>query len=168
VGKRGTEIACPQCQNTIQIPASCPVEPPPLLPQIEAKPALRAIDLASSPRERQLLIITTTGNEVSGQQIERYLGIARGIVVRSPSGSESLFGGLKQIMGGNIETYARLCDPARQEAFARMIAHANDMKADAVPAASLVPAINRVLADRPQTVWLVRIGEIGHLNCAFF
>jgi uncharacterized protein YbjQ (UPF0145 family)/DNA-directed RNA polymerase subunit RPC12/RpoP len=145
---RGTEITCPQCQNTIQIPVSCPVEPP---PQIEVKPAPRAIDLASSPRERQLFIITTTGNEVSGQQIEMYLGIARGIVVRSPSGSESLFGGLKQIIGGNIETYAKLCDQARQDAFTRMIEHANNMKADAIiafryDATEFSPGVTEVLA----------------------
>jgi len=143
---RGTEIACPKCQNTIQMPAPAVVETRP-----QDRPSPRAIDLAFSSIERQMLIITTTGNEISGQTITRYLGIARGVVVRSPSGTESLFGGLKQIVGGNIESYARLCDQARQDAFSRMIEHANKMNADAViafryDATEFSPGVTEVLA----------------------
>ena len=77
-------------------------------------------------------IIVTSSNDVVGHQIARYLGIVRGIVVRSPSISQGFFGGLKQIVGGNIEVYAEVCETARREAFDRMVQHALDVDADAI------------------------------------
>ncbi len=51
-------------------------------------------------------MIVTTGNDVAGHYVAQYLGIVRGIVVRSPSITQGLLGGLKQLVGGNIESYA--------------------------------------------------------------
>lgn len=78
------------------------------------------------------MIIVTTGNEVSGQTIGAYLGIVRGIVVRTPSIAQGLIGGLKSIAGGNIEEYAQVCEEARREAFERMLRHAMQVGADAI------------------------------------
>ena len=80
----------------------------------------------------QVGLIVTTGNDVAGRTIESYLGIVRGIVVRSPDLIQGMFGGLKQIVGGNIESYARVCEDARKQAFDRMVAQAKAMRADAV------------------------------------
>ena len=77
-------------------------------------------------------MIVTTGNEIQGRPIAAYLGIVRGIVVRSPSISQGIMGGLKQIVGGNIEEYATVCEAARQEAYGRMVQHAQEIGADAV------------------------------------
>jgi len=77
-------------------------------------------------------IIVTTGNKVTGCRIRRYLGVVRGIVVRSPSIGQSFLGGLNQLVGGNIEAYAEVCEAARQEAFDRMVTHAVEIDADAV------------------------------------
>src|SRR5262245_62877320 len=77
-------------------------------------------------------MIVTTGNEVVGREIDDYIGIVRGIVVRSPSIAQGFFGGLKQIVGGNIESYAEVCEAARKEAYQRMVQHAKDRGADAV------------------------------------
>ena len=77
-------------------------------------------------------MIVTTGNDVAGRLISEYLGIVRGIVVRSPSISQGLLGGLKQIVGGNIESYARVCESAREDAFQRMLLHAQSRGADAL------------------------------------
>ena len=77
-------------------------------------------------------MIATTGNEIAGRTIKTYLGIVRGIVVRSPNIAQGFMGGLKQIVGGNIESYAAVCEKARQDAFDRMIQHATEMGADAV------------------------------------
>jgi uncharacterized protein YbjQ (UPF0145 family) len=77
-------------------------------------------------------MIVTTGNEVSGNSITGYIGIIRGIVVRSPGIGQGIMGGLKQIVGGNIESYARVCEAAREEAFERMVRHAQEHGADAV------------------------------------
>ena len=103
------------------------------------------------PGKQPKVFIITTGNEISGHTIQSYIGIARGIVVRSPSGSESFFGGLKQIVGGNIETYAKLCEEARREAFSRMVASAQEANADAIiamryDATEFAPGITEVLA----------------------
>jgi uncharacterized protein YbjQ (UPF0145 family) len=77
-------------------------------------------------------MIVTTGNEVPGRPIHKFLGVVRGIVVRSPSIAQGFFGGLKQLVGGNIEAYAQVCETARQEAFERMVDHAEEIEADAI------------------------------------
>lgn len=77
-------------------------------------------------------MIVTTGNEVSDRSIAKYLGVVRGIVVRSPTIGQGLMGGLKQIIGGNIEAYAEVCEAARSEAYERMVAHAAELGADAI------------------------------------
>jgi uncharacterized protein YbjQ (UPF0145 family) len=74
----------------------------------------------------------TTGNEVVGRPIARYIGIVRGIVVRSPTIGQGLLGGLQQIVGGNIESYAEVCEEAREEAYRRMVQHALEGGADAI------------------------------------
>jgi uncharacterized protein YbjQ (UPF0145 family) len=77
-------------------------------------------------------MIVTTGNEVSGHAIANYLGIVRGIVVRSPTIGQGFLGSLKQMVGGNIESYAQVCEAAREEAYERMVQHAEERGADAV------------------------------------
>jgi len=77
-------------------------------------------------------VIVTTGNEVAGRPIASSIGVVRGIVVRSPNIAHLLLGGLKQIVGGNIESYAQVCEAARDEAFPRMVQHAEERGADAI------------------------------------
>jgi uncharacterized protein YbjQ (UPF0145 family) len=77
-------------------------------------------------------MIVTTGNDVPGAQITKFLGVVRGIVVRSPGITQGLLGGLKQIVGGNIESYAQVCEQAREDAFQRMVVHAEEIGADAI------------------------------------
>src|SRR5438128_294801 len=77
-------------------------------------------------------MIVTTGNEIAGHSITEYMGITRGIVVRSPNIAQGFLGGLKQIVGGNIESFAQVCEAAREDAFERMVQHAQERGADAV------------------------------------
>lgn len=77
-------------------------------------------------------MIVTTGNEVESNKISEYLGVVRGIVVRSPSIGQGIIGGLKSIVGGNIEEFAQVCEAARVEAFNRMVQHAHEIGADAI------------------------------------
>jgi uncharacterized protein YbjQ (UPF0145 family) len=77
-------------------------------------------------------MIVTSGNEVSGYHISEYLGIVRGIIVRAPSIKQGLLGGLKSIIGGNIESFVEVCEAARQDAYKRMVKHAKEIDADAV------------------------------------
>jgi uncharacterized protein YbjQ (UPF0145 family) len=77
-------------------------------------------------------MIVTTGNEITSRSIVVYLGVVRGIVVRSPTIGQGILGGLNQIIGGNIEAYAQVCEAARREAYDRMVAHAAEIGADAI------------------------------------
>ena len=79
-------------------------------------------------------MIVTTCNDVPGHSIVESIGIIRGIVVRSPGIGQGIMGGLKQIVGGNIEAYARVCESAREEAFERMVEHAREHGTDALVA----------------------------------
>jgi uncharacterized protein YbjQ (UPF0145 family) len=74
----------------------------------------------------------TTGNNIEGRQIATYLGVVRGIVVRAPTVGQGFRGGLQGLLGGNIEAYAEACEQARGEAYARLLAHAEQIGADAI------------------------------------
>ncbi len=39
---------------------------------------------------------------------------------------------MRQIVGGNIESYAEVCELAREEAYQRMVEHAKETGADAI------------------------------------
>jgi len=77
-------------------------------------------------------MIVTTGNEIAGYAVSSYLGIVRGIVVRAPNLAQGLLGSLKQIVGGNIESYASVCESAREQAYERMVQHAEERGADGI------------------------------------
>ena len=71
--------------------------------------------------------------------------------MRSPNIAQGVMGGFKQMIGGNIESYARVCETAREEALERMVKHAEDMNADAViavryDATEFAPGVTEVLA----------------------
>ena len=69
---------------------------------------------------------------MQGRTINAYLGIVRGIVVRAPNIAQGFMGGIQSIFGGNIDSYAEVCEQARLEAYQRMVQHALDIGADAV------------------------------------
>src|SRR6476659_1044379 len=77
-------------------------------------------------------MIVTTGFDVEGKQVVEYLGVVRGIVVRATGIGRGIVGGLKSIVGGNIEEWSVVCEAARREAFNRMVQHALEIGADAV------------------------------------
>lgn len=77
-------------------------------------------------------LIVTTGNEVAGHQIVRYLAIVRGIVVRATSIGQGFVGALKSLGGGNIKEFTQVCEAARHEAYQQMVEHAQGIGADAV------------------------------------
>jgi len=60
-------------------------------------------------------MIVTTGIEVEGKPIAEYLGVVRGIVVRATGIGRGFIGGLKSIVGGNIEEWSVVCEEARRE-----------------------------------------------------
>jgi uncharacterized protein YbjQ (UPF0145 family) len=82
--------------------------------------------------EPTIRVIVTTGNEVAGCRIVQYLGLVRGVIVRTPSIGQGFVGAFKSIAGGNIQEYADVCEAARHDAYAQMLAHAEAMGAHAV------------------------------------
>jgi len=74
----------------------------------------------------------TTAFTLAGQRITRELGTVRGIVVRSRSIVGNIGAGLQTIFGGDITLYTSLCERARQDAFERMCAHAQERGANAI------------------------------------
>src|SRR3954466_11683247 len=77
------------------------------------------------------LPVTTTFT-IEGYRVRQYLGIVRGIIVRAPTISQGIMGGLKSIIGGNIGAYTEMGEQARQQAYDLLIDHARALGANAI------------------------------------
>jgi uncharacterized protein YbjQ (UPF0145 family) len=77
-------------------------------------------------------VFVTTTFTFEGFRIIEYLGIVRGITVRSPTIAQGIAGGLKNIIGGQIGAYTQMCEQARQQAYATMIRHAQGIGANGI------------------------------------
>lgn len=77
------------------------------------------------------MIVTTTLN-VDGYHVREYKGVVRGIIVRAPTISQGILGGLKSIIGGRIGAYTEMCEQARQQAYDLLIQHAQQLGANGV------------------------------------
>jgi uncharacterized protein YbjQ (UPF0145 family) len=95
--------------------------------------------------------LVTTGLEFQGYKITKYLGLVRGITVRSRS-IVGTFGGMLQTLGGgNITLFTELCEESRGEAYDLLMAHAKERGANAVigmryDATELMSGVTEVLA----------------------
>lgn len=74
----------------------------------------------------------TTTFTIEGCRIREYKGIVRGIIVRAPTIAQGILGGLKNIIGGQIGAYTQMCEQAREQAYDRLIQHAEELGANAV------------------------------------
>ncbi len=74
----------------------------------------------------------TTSFDFEGYRIVRYLGVVRGITVRSRSVVGNFAAGVQTLFGGNITIYTELCEHARSEAFELMMQHAQQLGANAI------------------------------------
>src|SRR6516225_487106 len=77
-------------------------------------------------------MIVTTTNDIAGQRVVRYLGLVRGLTVRSRSVIGNIGAGIQSIFGGNITIYTDLAEKAREEAYELMVQHAGQLGANAV------------------------------------
>ena len=76
--------------------------------------------------------MVTTTNDLSGYRVNRNLGLARGIVVRSRSILGNIGAGLQALIGGNITLYTELCEKAREDAYELLLQHAGERGANAI------------------------------------
>jgi uncharacterized protein YbjQ (UPF0145 family) len=74
----------------------------------------------------------TTTFTFEGYRIIEYKGVIRGIIVRAPTISQGIVGGLKNIIGGRIGAYTEMCEQARRQAYDLLIQHAREVGANAV------------------------------------
>ena len=79
--------------------------------------------------EQQLI---TTANTLEGYRITQQLGVVRGITVRSRSVLGNIAGGFQSVFGGELSIFVELCEKAREEAYFRMLDHANEAGANAI------------------------------------
>lgn len=77
------------------------------------------------------MLVTTTMN-IEGFRIKEYLGIARGVVVRSPSLVQGIAGSIRSLLGSQIMSYADLCEQSRKETYELMVENAAEMGANAI------------------------------------
>jgi uncharacterized protein YbjQ (UPF0145 family) len=95
--------------------------------------------------------MVTTTLTLDGYRIVRYLGVVRGITVRSRSLLGTLGAGLQTLVGGNITLLTELCERTRGEAFELMIQHAAAIGANAIvgvryDATEVMSGVTEVLA----------------------
>jgi uncharacterized protein YbjQ (UPF0145 family) len=76
--------------------------------------------------------LVTTGFDFQGYRVVKYLGVAKGIIVRSRSIFGNIGAGIQSLFGGNITLYTELCEQARDDAFNLMVTHAEDLGATAI------------------------------------
>ncbi|UCE19593.1 MAG: YbjQ family protein [Gemmatimonadota bacterium] len=74
----------------------------------------------------------TTTFTLDGYRIQKYLGVVRGITVRSRSLFGTIGGSLQTLVGGNITLFTELCEKTRREAFEMMVDHAREIGANGV------------------------------------
>jgi uncharacterized protein YbjQ (UPF0145 family) len=77
-------------------------------------------------------MFVTTTFDIQGYEIAEYRGLVRGIVVRAPTITQGLMGGLKSIVGGQIGAFTEMCEHARQQAYDEMVDHAKQVGANAI------------------------------------
>ena len=77
-------------------------------------------------------MFVTTTFDIEGYRITEYKGLVRGITVRSPTIAQGFLGGLQSIIGGRIGAYTEMCEQARQHAYDALVAHAEQLGANAI------------------------------------
>lgn len=77
-------------------------------------------------------MIVTTTMDIAGYKIMQYRGIVRGLIVRSPTIMQGFLGSLKNIIGGQIGAYTKMCEQTRQQAYDLMVEHATALGANAI------------------------------------
>ena len=77
-------------------------------------------------------MLSSTTFEIHGHRIIEHMGLVRGIIVRSPTISQGIMGGLKNIIGGKIGAYTTMCEQTRAQAYADMEKHAEELGANAI------------------------------------
>lgn len=74
----------------------------------------------------------TMGLSVPDREVAEVLGVARGSVVKARFFVRDFFASIRNLIGGEVNEYSELLEESRSEAYARMMANAESMGADAI------------------------------------
>ena len=77
-------------------------------------------------------MLVTTSHIVPGVEIVEALGVAKGNVIRAKHVELDIVAGLRNLFGGELIEYTKLMSEAREQANDRMIAHTQEMGANAI------------------------------------
>jgi uncharacterized protein YbjQ (UPF0145 family) len=93
----------------------------------------------------------SSADRFEGYTVVEYLGVVRGITVRSRSVVGNFIAGIQTWFGGKIEAYQQLCEQTRAESFEMMLQHAEEIGANAIlafryDANDVAPGVTEVLA----------------------
>ena len=77
-------------------------------------------------------MIVVTIDSIPGKKIIQVIGIVRGASVRGIPECGDLIAYMKNFVGGEIEEYTKMSAEAREQAFDRMVAQAEELDANAV------------------------------------
>ncbi len=96
-------------------------------------------------------MLVATTNDLPGYRITAYVGLVRGVTVRSRSVIGNVGGAIQSLFGGNLSIYTELAEHARQEAYDLLVQHAQQAGANAVigmryDANEIMEGITEVLA----------------------
>ena len=70
--------------------------------------------------------------DVHGYKIIEHRGMVRGLIVRAPTITQGILGGLKSFIGGKIGAYTEMCEQARDQACEEIERHALELGANAI------------------------------------
>lgn len=77
-------------------------------------------------------MILTTADTISNREVLETKGMVTGIIVRTPTITQGILGGLKSIIGGRNSSYTDVCKDARLHAEQEMISQAKELGANAI------------------------------------
>lgn len=77
-------------------------------------------------------MLTSTIETLPEGEIVEVLGLVRGNVIRAKHIGTDIIAGLRNLIGGEVKEYTKLMGEAREQAYDRMVAQAEELNADAV------------------------------------
>ena len=77
-------------------------------------------------------MLITTQDEFADYEITETLGIVKGNTIRARHIGKDILAGLRTIVGGEISEYTKMLAESREQALDRMIAEAEQKKADGI------------------------------------
>ena len=77
-------------------------------------------------------MLLTNIESVPGKQIVEHYGLVQGSTIRAKHIGRDIMASFKNIVGGELKGYTELLVEARQEAMSRMVAQAEELRANAV------------------------------------